>query len=175
MLKVTIHTIPIYLLQVIILNNVFHLLHQKHNSRYYYCEEIYHNMCILNKATLFLPLYLSILYTRAQFPPLSGNRNFISAFTSKGGMTYSQSYEKARVEYFNEAWFGQSTISTDGSCAILCLKDGYCDSFRITNETGVLECSLGHSSTTPGDIEVYRIQIAISATSSTTNPSMVSG
>ena len=132
-------------------------------------------MYILNKAMLFHALYMCILYTRAQFPPLSGSRNFISAATSKGGTTYSQSYEKARVEYFTEAWFGQTTISTDGSCAILCLKDGYCDSFRIINETGVLECSLGLSSTTSGDIEVYRIQLAASSTSSTTNPSMGSG
>ena len=131
-------------------------------------------MYILNRAMLFLALYLSIFYTRAQFPPLSGNKNFISAASSKGGLTSSQSYEKARVEYFTSiSWFGPTTIiPTDGSCAILCLKDGVCDSFRITNETGVLECSLGLSSTNPGDIEVYRIQLAASSTSSTTNPSM---
>merc|ERR1712013_431648 len=124
-------------------------------------------MYILNKAMLFLALYMSILYTRAQFPPLSGNRNFFSAATSKGGMTYSQSYEKTRVEYFTSiSWFsglGPTTITTDGSCAILCLKDDLCDSFRITNETGVLECTLGLSATLPGDVEVYKIQPAASS------------
>ena len=170
MLKVTIHTIPIYLLQVIILNNAFHLLQQKHISSYHYSEEV---MYILNKAMLLLPLFLSIIYTRAQFPPLSGNRNFISVVTAKGGLTSSQSYEKAKVEWFDDTWFEQptTTVTTDGSCAILCLKDGLCNSFRITNETGVRECTLGLSDMFAGDIEVYKIQ----STSSTTNPSMGSG
>ena len=130
-------------------------------------------MYILNKAMLFHALYMCILYTRAQFPPLSGNKNFISAASSKGGVTSSQSYEKAKVEYFNSiSWFGPTTIATDGSCAILCLKDGQCDSFRITNETGVLECTLGLSATIPGDIEVYQKQPATSSTSSTTTTSI---
>ena len=128
-------------------------------------------MHILNKAVVFLALYWTILYTRAQFPPLSGNRNFISVVTSKGGLTSSQSYEKAKVEWFDDTWFEQTTVTTDGSCAILCLKDGLCDSFRITNKTGVLECTLGLSDMFPGDIEVYKIQ----STSSTTNTSMGSG
>ena len=131
-------------------------------------------MHILNKAVVFLALYWTILYTRAQFSPLSGNRNFISAATSKGGVTSSQSYEKARVESFSSiSLFGP--ITTDGSCAILCLKDGSCDSFRITNETGVLECTLGLSATLAGDIEVYRIQRATSSTSSTTTTSILQG
>ena len=128
-------------------------------------------MHILNKAVVFLTLYWTILYTRAQFPPLSGNRNFISVVTSKGGLTSSQSYEKAKVEWFDDTWFEQTTVTTDGTCAILCLKDGLCDSLRITNKTGVLECTLGLSYMFPGDIEVYKIQ----STSSTSNPSMGSG
>ena len=102
-------------------------------------------------------MFLFILYSRAAASlSLSGNRNLISAVSSKGGKSRSQSYHKAGVSVFNS--YKSEQVKTPGSCAILCLKEGVarCNSFHVKDEEGgKLECTLGVSPGLPGNIEIY--------------------
>ena len=106
---------------------------------------------------LCLYLFLFILYSRAAASlSLSGTRNLISAVSSKGGKSRSQSYHKAGVSVFNS--YKSEQVTTPGSCAILCLKEGLakCNGFHVKDEEGgKLECTLGVSPGLSGNIEIY--------------------
>ena len=93
-----------------------------------------------------------------------GIRNILTAVTSKGGSSSSLTFEKMKVEEF----FGTKIkkITTEGSCAILCLKEGLkmCDSFVIWDDLGTLTCTVGLGKGTSGNVEIYSLVISDEST-----------
>jgi hypothetical protein len=89
------------------------------------------------------------------------NRNYFTAFSSKGKTSSSQEYEKVMVDSFSDSKTEQ--VSTEGSCAILCLK-AKCKSFRLVLDDGNLMCSFGASGTpseSASAIAVYEKPLSI--------------
>ena len=97
-----------------------------------------------------------------------GNRKFLTAITSKGGSSSSRTFEKMKVEEFVGTKIKK--IKTDGSCAILCLKEGLktCDSFVIWDDIGTLTCTLGLGVGTSGNVEIYAVPLENRPTTTTT-------
>ena len=73
----------------------------------------------------------------------------------------SQDYEKVMVDSFSEHKTKQ--VSTEGSCAILCVK-AKCKSFHLVLDDGYLRCIFGESGTasvSASAIEVYKQPLSI--------------
>ena len=97
-----------------------------------------------------------------------GSRNFYSAVTYKGGSGLSLTYEKKSADAFTLS--KDQKIATDGSCAILCNKEGLdsCDSFIIWDNNGERTCRMGIGGTGDGDVEIYTVPLDKRPTTSTT-------
>ena len=97
-----------------------------------------------------------------------GSRNFYSAVTYKGGSGLSLTYEKKSADAFTLS--KDQKIATDGSCAILCNKEGLdsCDSFIIWDNHGERTCRMGIGGTGDGDVEIYTVPVDKRPTTSTT-------
>ena len=110
---------------------------------------------------LSLYLVLFIIYSRAAaLVSLPGSQNFISAVSSKGGKSTDQSYHKVGVSEFYS--YKSEQVTTAGSCAILCLKEGVenCNGFLIKDGAeGKLDCTLGVSLGLFGNDEIYLAQV----------------
>ena len=95
-----------------------------------------------------------------------GSRNFYKAVTYKRGSGLSLTYEKKKADGFTVS--KDKKISTEGSCAILCNKEGLdnCDSFIIWDNNGERTCRMGIGGTGAGNVEIY----TTTTTTSTTLP-----
>ena len=100
-----------------------------------------------------------------------GSRNFYSAVTYKGGSGLSLTYEKKSADAFTLS--KDQKIATDGSCAILCNKEGLdsCDSFIIWDNNGERTCRMGLGGTGDGNVEIYTVPLDKRPTTSTTTTS----
>ena len=100
-----------------------------------------------------------------------GSRNFYSAVTYKGGSGLSLTYEKKKADGFTVS--KDKKISTDGSCAILCNKEGLdnCDSFIIWDNNGERTCRMGIGGTGAGNVEIYTVPLDKRPTTTTTTTS----
>ena len=118
-----------------------------------------------------LALILSIIFPGALSVSNVGTRNFYSAVTYKGGSGLSLTYEKKSADAFTLS--KDQKIATDGSCAILCNKEGLdsCDSFIIWDNNGERTCRMGIGGTGDGDVEIYTVPLDKRPTTSTTTTS----
>ena len=107
-------------------------------------------------------LFHSLAIEAASATTELSNRDYFTAFTSKGKTSSSQKYEKVMVDSFSPSKAEQ--VSTEGACAILCLK-AKCKSFRLVLDDGNLSCIFGELGTTDSlsesPIAVYTIFLSI--------------